>query len=170
MRSITLTALCVQIAPGIEPALLSEGFQIPPIVFVHMEKDKMLAKQIAIIIELLQQKNVKAIEYIVKPHSLTPTFLAEKIQGFSFAFAQKIYDIARTENLLTEDGLLKQDPRGGDLMLYIFQSDNAPLKKAVQEYKAAIEEELNVLFAAHELTSEYIDLVMKFFDEALSKN
>jgi len=100
------------------------------------------------------------------PLPVTPTFFSDRIESISPETSKLMVAALREEELIDKSGKLLENPR-------FFK-----LRKCLQKYagsdslvegKSPISEVMNVAFAEHAMSSEFVDEMIDFFEEVAKK-
>eukprot|EP00897_Mesotaenium_endlicherianum_P009758 jgi/Mesen1/8810/ME000053S08216 len=157
---LKLNALAVYISSGVEaalsaePELVEQGARFPPTLFVHMPRDKKMARRVARSVALLRARGVHAAELPCEALPVTPLFFAERILGVNTTASEKIFGALKLEGLLSADNHLLRDPRRAGWVKELQAHAAVPTVASGElQWEKEISEELNVAYAMHELTS-----------------
>ena len=131
-----------------------------------MARDRYTSKRIEITKKLLV-KQTKVKELPVSPHPLTPLYFAERMPEYvSESLSEKIFEFAKQKGHLNlEDNSLKKDPRDEILLQQLHESDDAEINAFMKKHINHVAEEMNVLYALHEMTSEKKEVIFKLFNQ-----
>ncbi|GLC39963.1 hypothetical protein PLESTB_001632400 [Pleodorina starrii] len=155
--------LAVQIMGG-PPGLLrryrslNQSAPWPPTMFVHMPRDQNLAQLVEANLEELGEGGVRTHEIRVRPQPLTPLYLAQRCAPeVDERTSRAVYDALKSADYLDARGFLRHNPRspyppGGGWRAILRAAGLEGLR--LQPDASPISEELNLLYAGHELTSE----------------
>ncbi|KAM5580003.1 hypothetical protein ABKV19_009640 [Rosa sericea] len=133
----------------------------PPTLFVHMPKDVFRQKKIAEYMEVLKSNGVDVEEIECMEFPLSPHLLANRIPGLDQSVSAKLFDLFRHEGFIDENGYMKNDGRRTHWKEAVRKSNIIFLDKQLAHY---IQEELNLAFAFHEMTSLHTDRIFKWFE------
>ncbi|KAI9115507.1 hypothetical protein K1719_013176 [Acacia pycnantha] len=158
------SSIVLMIAEG-KFGLMSIKKDYPPTLFVHMPKDLYRQQKIDQYVEVLKDKgiDVDVIECLEIP--LSPKTLADRIPGLGQTVSSRLFEFFQEKGFIDDKGYLKKDGRALNW------------KKALQEKKSLIldkrllphiQEELNLAFAYHEMTSVHSDKIFKWFESHIS--
>eukprot|EP00897_Mesotaenium_endlicherianum_P005155 jgi/Mesen1/4668/ME000241S03709 len=169
-HKVHFSALVVMISSGFKPALsepLAAGEKFPPTLFVHMVKDRKMRLQVMDAIDSLHSVGVSAVELPCYEFPITPWFLSERIAGLTEAVSRRIHDVLVKEHLLDRRGFLLKDGRATRWALPVEHQKILPLESGGRlKWQDHIEEELNLAYALHEMTSLNSSQVFNWFDSA----
>eukprot|EP00271_Cylindrocystis_brebissonii_P015516 TRINITY_DN38427_c0_g1_i1.p1 TRINITY_DN38427_c0_g1~~TRINITY_DN38427_c0_g1_i1.p1 ORF type:complete len:499 (+),score=39.80 TRINITY_DN38427_c0_g1_i1:719-2215(+) len=126
----------------------------PPSLFVHMPRDERTADGVQEAISLLKSNGVNAAELQCPEIPLSDTFFSERIECIDKDTSRQIFEALRSSSAVGEDGRLARDGRALDWS-DILKRQNVDLSSACKghRYTDFIEEELNMAYAYHEMTS-----------------
>ncbi|KAF8391154.1 hypothetical protein HHK36_023455 [Tetracentron sinense] len=122
----------------------------PPTLFVHMPKDRARMRIIGANMEALRQKGISVAEIKCMEFPLSPNFLADRIPGLDQAISVKLFELFREKGFIDENGYMRSDGRATRWKEAIRERNLLPDK---YEWVHHIQEELNLAFAYHEMTS-----------------
>jgi dienelactone hydrolase len=169
-RVFPLVAQVVMVAPGSLEALsshLPDLVESPATAFVYMPRDQVWASEKAVseAVGILQSRRVEAVTFSCLPHPLTPTYLAERIDGVSPEFSSKFFQIAMSLGFLDPHGFLRRDPRRTELATSVLakMEDEPEAVKHRIHLVDSVSQEMNVLFGEHEMTSEHFPTLLSWF-------
>jgi len=100
------------------------------------------------------------------PHPITPTFFSDRIESITPETSELMVVALRKAELIDKSGMLLDNPRG------------SPWRECLQKFagsdslvadESPISEVLNVAFAQHEMSSDFVDEMIDFFEEAAQK-
>ncbi|KAK9750223.1 hypothetical protein RND81_02G180900 [Saponaria officinalis] len=138
----------------------------PPTLFVHMPKDARRARKVAKHIELLRRKGIEGKEIKCMEFPLTPNSLADRVSGLDQPTSTKLFKLFRDKTFIDERGFMREDGRV------------TPWKEALKQSKILlpydsklmhhIEEELNLAYGYHEMTSLQSDQIFEWLKSHIS--
>jgi len=100
------------------------------------------------------------------PLPVTPTFFSDRIESISTETSKLMVAALREEKLIDESGKLLENPRGSDWRKCLRKFAGSD---SLVADKSPISEVLNVAFAQHEMSSEFVDEMIDFFEEVAQK-
>ncbi|KAJ0246671.1 Secretion-regulating guanine nucleotide exchange factor [Hirschfeldia incana] len=132
----------------------------PPTLFVHMPKDVFRQQKVREFLQGLRMEGVDAAEVECLDLQMSPGFLADRIEGFDRGVSEKVFEVLREKGFVDEKGYMKRDGR------------RTPWKEALSGYKISleeslvtpVEEELNLAYAYHEMTSLQSEQIFNWFE------
>ncbi|CAL5406813.1 unnamed protein product [Camellia sinensis] len=137
----------------------------PPTLFVHMPKDEARKQQIDANLRFLKEEGIDVAEVKCMEFPLSPNFLADRIPGLDKTISMKLFDLFRDKGFIDKNGYMRADGRA------------IRLKAALRESKIIlpdmhqvhhIQEELNLAFAYHEMTSLQSEEIFDWFESHMS--
>lgn len=140
----------------------------PPTLFVHMPKDEKRMGLIIKTIEMLKGKGIDVGEVRCPEFPLTATFLSDRIPGLDEKVSRRIYGVFKESNIINETNYMIMDGRAINW--------REPLKEkhvfsdAKSEWEDHIQEELNLAYGYHEMTSLQSKQIFQWFDSHLSRH
>lgn len=161
---IPFSSIILMIAEGVFHSLDVRS-DYPPTLFVHMPKDRDRMKLIQVYMGTLRQKGISVKEVRCMEFPLFPTFLSDRIRGLDERTSIKLFELFHEEGFVDENGYMKNDGRA------------TRWKKALRERKFLLEklewldhiqEELNLAFGYHEMTSLQSNAIFDWFESHLS--
>ncbi len=168
-------ALCIQIM-GVPPDMLtaplpdgagagaSSNAAYPPSLWVHMPRDGRIASVVRADVDALRQAGAVAEEIRIEPQAVTPTFLSDRVRGVSPDASAAAREALRAAGLLNGTGFLLSDPRRSEWRHALRNVTRPALANDTLAPDASpIAEELNVAWAAHELTADAMNETLAFF-------
>ncbi|EFJ51724.1 hypothetical protein VOLCADRAFT_103362 [Volvox carteri f. nagariensis] len=169
------SGLAVQIMGG-PPGLLqkyryfNQSAAWPPTLFVHMPRDAALAELVARNLEELREGGVRTREIQVRPQPLTPLYLVQRCAPeVDEQTSRAVYEALKFADFLDPRGYLRLNPRsqqGGGWRAVLKAAGVPELQKLrLQPEASPIAEELNLLYAGHELCSETTTDMLDWFEE-----
>lgn len=156
-HAIQFNALAIMIASGVSVAFttpLESGIKYPPSLFVHMPKDKGTAMGVKRAIEELGQLQVAAIGLPCREIPITRHYFSNRIPGINENLSEVLHGVFVGSGDVTIEGYLKQD--GRRMAWYEQVANRTTLVNYTQiifDNEMSIEEELNLAYAYHEMTS-----------------
>ncbi|KAK7385938.1 hypothetical protein VNO78_31933 [Psophocarpus tetragonolobus] len=162
--SMKFSSIVLMIAEGMFEQMDIKG-DYPPTLFVHMPKDLYRQQKIDEYVQVLKDKGIDVGVVECMEFPLLPNTLSDRIPGFDQAFSRKLFDFFQEKGFIDQNGFMKKDGR------------QIKWKKALEEKKVLlldkhlvphIQEELNLAFAYHEMTSVNSDQIFKWFESHMS--
>ncbi|XP_015973362.1 uncharacterized protein LOC107496576 isoform X1 [Arachis duranensis] len=137
----------------------------PPTLFVHMPKDLYRQQKIDEYVEILKEKGIAAdvVECMELP--LSPNFLADRVPGLDQRLSRRLFEFFRKEGFIDRNGYMKKDGRVTKWRKVLQEKKNFLVDKHLVPH---IQEELNLAFAYHEMTSVHSDKIFKWFESHMS--
>ena len=178
---LTVSQRPLAAAQGTDPAALSLKalasadtlYPVPPTTFLYMTHDTHWAStaRIGALTERMMEKGrelgfrLPRSEGVLlsgtEPLRLTPTLLAERVDGVDEERSRRWYEEAVKDAFVDGQGRLLQDPRESGMARYLVEKMGGAEWK---ELFRAVEEEMNLLWGVHEMTSEKMDEVVRWME------
>ncbi|CAN8071991.1 unnamed protein product [Agarophyton chilense] len=137
-----------------------------PHVFTHMAfRDGRTTAMVASSMSKLLNLGVPCTEFRVDPKAVTPQFLIQAIPHLNHSLASQIVSALNSAGHLDSVWRLKSDPRGSSWRNAI-QHLQSNLRDLLVADASSLSEELNRAWAAHEITSEYYEETLNFFEKS----
>ncbi|PON90660.1 Alpha/Beta hydrolase fold containing protein [Trema orientale] len=157
---LNFSSITLMIAEGVFDRMdIKENY--PPTLFVHMPKDIYRRQKLVENMELLRNKGVDVAEIECMEFPLLPHLLADRIPGIDQSVSAKLFELFQQKGFIDENKYMRKDGR------------KMRWKEALKEDKTIsvdehllhpIQEELNLAFAYHEMTSLHTDQIFKWFE------
>lgn len=159
-------SITIMIAEGVFEAMESHS-NYPPTLFVHMPKDRRRMSLIAEAIKLLKRKGIDVAEVRCPEFPLTPTFLSDRIPGLDEKTSRKIHVVLKERGILNEKNYMMADGRAINWRKPL--REKQVMSDGKNEWEGHIQEELNLAYGYHEMTSLQSGQIFQWFDSHLSK-
>ncbi|KAB8083501.1 hypothetical protein EE612_005719 [Oryza sativa] len=159
-----LAAVVLMIAEGsFGPGGAPAGY--PPAMFLHMPKDQRRAALVERNSKMLRSNGVEVNELRSLELPLTPTMLSDRIPGLNRGLSERIWRVFTEDGFVDERGFMRKDGRATPWK-------DAVVKRGFWEEVAGwadhIQEELNLAYGYHEMTSLHTDEMFDWIEEHLS--
>ncbi|KAL1555709.1 hypothetical protein AAHA92_11416 [Salvia divinorum] len=142
-------AIALMIAEGVYSHLdISKNY--PATLFVHMPKDEKRNGKIERYLVVMRDKGIDVAEVKCMEFPLTPQFFANRIPGLSPNLSVKLFDVFQDKGFIDENGYMRDDGRVIPWKTAIEERNIFLPKKSLVNH---IQEEMNLAFAYHEMTS-----------------
>ncbi|KAL6951838.1 hypothetical protein U1Q18_001825 [Sarracenia purpurea var. burkii] len=137
----------------------------PPTLFVHMPKDEARKQRIDKNLRILKDEGIDVAEIKCMEFPLSPNFLAERIPAIGKTISMKLFVLFQDRGFIDKKGYMRADGRA------------LRLKAALRDSKIIlpdmnlvhhIQEELNLAFAYHEMTSLPSQKIFHWFESHMS--
>jgi len=163
---MSLAAVVIMIAEGaFGGAAGAPAAAYPPTMFIHMPKDRRRAALLERNSKMLTQNGVEVKELESLELPLTPTLLSERIPGVDRELSEKIWKVFGDEGFVDEKGYMKDDGRATPWKDALVKRG---LWKKVSPWADHIQEELNLAYGYHEMTSLHADEMFDWIEKHLS--
>ncbi|OMO60802.1 hypothetical protein COLO4_33735 [Corchorus olitorius] len=140
-----------------------EGY--PPTLFVHMPKDVSRHQKITEFMQVLKNKGVEVSEIECMELPLSPTFLSDRIPGLNHTVSARLFNLFKEKGFIDENGYMKRDGRATSWRKALQESKITVLKKDLEH---PVQEELNLAFAYHEMTSLQSEQIFNWFESHMT--
>ncbi|KAG5544814.1 hypothetical protein RHGRI_017309 [Rhododendron griersonianum] len=157
---VKFSSIAVMIAEGVFDQIdIMKDY--PPTIFVHMPKDEARKRRIDYFLRILKDEGIDTAEIKCMEFPLSPNFLSDRIPALDETTSMELFDLFRDKGFIDKNGFMIADGRA------------LPLKAALRESKIVlpdldlvhhIEEELNLAFAYHEMTSLQSQQIFDWFE------
>ncbi|XP_068666834.1 uncharacterized protein [Aristolochia californica] len=161
MRFCSITLM---IAEGVFDAINITS-DYPPTLFVHMPKDRRRKELIVQYMEALRKNGVKVAEIRCMEFPLNLHFFSDRIPGLDQRISAKLFELFQKKGFIDVNGYMKSDGRAVNWKEAIREGD---ILSAKSEWTSHIQEEMNLAFAYHEMTSLQIEQILDWFESHMS--
>ncbi|KAF5176020.1 secretion-regulating guanine nucleotide exchange factor [Thalictrum thalictroides] len=138
----------------------------PPTIFVHMPKDNVRMRAISRNMQALRQKGIDVAEIKCMEFPLTPSLLSDKIPGLDESVSVSLFNLFSEEGFIDESGHMRNDGRATQWKIAL--KKRKTLLSDKNEWFHHIQEELNLAFAYHEMTSLQTVQILNWFESHMS--
>ncbi|KAK3404898.1 hypothetical protein EUGRSUZ_K01197 [Eucalyptus grandis] len=162
--NLRFSSIVLMIAEGIFDQMdVREDY--PPTLFVHMPKDTIRQQKIDEFMPDLKSKgiDVAAVECVEFP--LSASTLADRIPGVDENVSAKLFELFRSKGFVDANGYMKRDGRAMRWKKALQENKNILLDRQLVNH---VQEELNLAFAYHEMTSLQSEQIFKWFESHMS--
>ncbi|AET00416.1 putative alpha/Beta hydrolase [Medicago truncatula] len=133
----------------------------PPTLFVHMPKDLYRQQKIDEYVMVLKDKGIDAGVVECMEFPLSPDTLADRIPGIDQTLSRNLFEIFKEKGFIDEKGYMRKDGRKMKWQNILDERKNLLIDKHLIPH---IQEELNLAFSYHEMTSVHSDQIFKWFE------
>lgn len=137
----------------------------PPTLFVHMPKDEARKLRVDENMEVLRKKGIDVAEVKCMEFPLSPNFLADRIPGLDQAISVELFTLFKEKGFIDENGYMRND---GRLTRWKAALRESNILLADHSLVNHIQEELNLAFAYHEMTSLQSEQIFHWFEIHMS--
>ncbi|RLM91753.1 uncharacterized protein C2845_PM08G25410 [Panicum miliaceum] len=163
---MSLAAIVIMIAEGaFGGAAGAPPAVYPPTMFIHMPKDRRRAALLERNSKMLMQNGVEVKELESLELPLTPTLLSERIPRVDRELSERIWKVFREEGFVDEKGYMKEDGRATPWKDALVERG---FWKEVSPSADHIQEELNLAYGYHEMTSLHADEMFDWIEKHLT--
>ncbi|CAK9176416.1 unnamed protein product [Ilex paraguariensis] len=153
--------------------MIAEGFfdqmdvtkDYPPTLFVHMPKDETRKQKIDENMRILKDKDIDTAEIKCMEFPLSHNFLAYRIPGLDHSISVKLFNLLQDKGFIDKNGYMMKDGRATPWKAALKQSKIHLANKSLVNH---IQEELNLAFSYHEMTSLQSDQIFEWFESHMS--
>ncbi|XP_042405170.1 uncharacterized protein LOC121995510 [Zingiber officinale] len=159
-KEVNFSSVALMISVGVFSSMgVPVGY--PPTLFVHMPKDLRAKRLIEKNMVALKKKGVSVNEVRCLEFPLTRTLLTKRIPSLDEAVSASVFELFQEKGFIDERGYLKSDGRATWWKQALKEKD-----PSMEKYKWLdhVEEELNLAFAYHEMTSLPIGDILDWFE------
>ncbi|KAJ1379000.1 Alpha/Beta hydrolase fold [Sesbania bispinosa] len=161
-NTMKFNSIVLMIAQGMfEQMDIKEDY--PPTLFVHMPKDLYRQQKIDEYVEILKDKGIDVGVVECMEFPLSPNTLADRIPGVDQTLSKRLFEIFQEKGFIDQKGFMRKDGRQLKWKKVLEEKKNLLLDKVPH-----IQEELNLAFAYHEMTSVHSDQIFKWFKSHMS--
>ncbi|KAJ1375931.1 Alpha/Beta hydrolase fold [Sesbania bispinosa] len=162
--TMKFNSIVLMIAEGMfEQMDIKEDY--PPTLFVHMPKDLHRQQKIDEYVEILKDKGIDVGVVECMEFPLSPNTLADRIPGVDQTLSKRLFEIFQEKGFIDQKGFMRKDGRQLKWKKVLEEKKNLLLDKHLVPH---IQEELNLAFAYHEMTSVHSDQIFKWFKSHMS--
>ena len=159
---VRFKGIVLMIAAGLYDKMANIPYDYPPTLFVHMPKDVKRKRKIDRHIEMLRKKGIEAKEIKCMELALTPHWLADRVSGLDQTTSLKLFELFCSKGFIDAKGYMKKDGRVTLWREALKQSNiGFTYKSEMMNY---IQEELNLAYAYHEMTSLQSDQIFEWLE------
>ncbi|GER29210.1 acetyl-coenzyme A carboxylase carboxyltransferase subunit beta [Striga asiatica] len=137
----------------------------PSTLFVHMPKDGTRKWKIEKYLAVMREKGIDVAEVKCSEFPLMPHFFANRIPGVDFALSEKLFGVFKEKGFLDENGYLRDDGRAIPWRTAIEERNIILPDKSLVNH---IQEEMNLAFAYHEMTSVPSEHIFYWFESHMN--
>nr|XP_018631916.1 uncharacterized protein LOC104112358 isoform X1 [Nicotiana tomentosiformis] len=137
----------------------------PPTLFVHMPKDKSRMQKLERFAILLKGKHIDVAEVKCLEFPLSPNLFADRIPDIDVATSAKLFSLFQEKGFVDKNGFMTNDGRDIHWKETLQERDIVLPDKSLAKH---IEEEMNLAFAFHEMTSLQSEQIFNWFETHLS--
>ncbi|KAK6134404.1 hypothetical protein DH2020_031836 [Rehmannia glutinosa] len=137
----------------------------PSTLFVHMPKDENRKRKIEKYLVAMNEKGIDVAEVKCMEFPLTPQLFANRIPGLDLTLSEKLFNVFQEKGFIDRNGYMRDDGRA------------IPWKTAIEERNILlpdkslvnhIQEEMNLAFAYHEMTSLQSQQIFDWFESHMN--
>ncbi|KAM7497788.1 hypothetical protein LguiA_022202 [Lonicera macranthoides] len=163
-NELKFSSITIMIAEGMFNQM-DIGENYPPTLFVHMPKDKARKEKVDEYLGVLREKGVDVKEVKCMEFPLSPNFLSDRVSGIDEATSSKLFDLFKEKGFVDGNGYMKNDGRATRWKGALRERNILlPMKHLVGH----IQEELNLAYAYHEMTSLQSEEIFNWFESHMN--
>ncbi|KAK4769142.1 hypothetical protein SAY86_027292 [Trapa natans] len=133
----------------------------PPTLFVHMPKDAYRKHKIEQFLKVLKGKGIDAAEVECPEFPLSPSIFVDRVPGIDQSVSSKLFELFHKEGFIDKNGYMKSDGRKTNWKEVVAKDKMISLDKQLFQH---VQEELNLAFAYHEMTSLQSEQIFTWFE------
>ncbi|PIN08341.1 hypothetical protein CDL12_19085 [Handroanthus impetiginosus] len=133
----------------------------PPTIFVHMPKDRARKRKIEKYLVVMREKGIDVAEIKCTEFPLTPHFFANRIPGLDITLSEKLFNCFKENGFIDENGYMRDDGRAIPWKTALEEKGISLPDKSLVNH---IQEEMNLAFAYHEMTSLQSKQIFDWFE------
>lgn len=158
--ALRFRAIALMIAEGVF-SHLDITKEYPPTIFVHMPKDETRKHKIERYLESMTKKGIEVEEVTCMEFPLTPQLFANRIPDLDITLSEKLFNLFQEKGFIDKNGYMRDDGRKIPWRTALDER-NIPLPdKSLVNH---IQEEMNLAFAYHEMTSLQSQQIFDWFE------
>ncbi|XP_022149746.1 uncharacterized protein LOC111018103 [Momordica charantia] len=160
---LKFNSITLMIAEGLyEQMDVTERY--PPTLFIHMPKDQFREKKINENMKFLRSKGVDVAEIECLEFALSPNFFADRIPELDKSVSAKLFELFQAKGFVDGNGKMLKDGRATRWKEALRMSGISVPDNNLTHH---IQEEMNLAFAYHEMTSLEADQIFTWFESHL---
>ncbi|XP_051226002.1 uncharacterized protein [Lolium perenne] len=161
---MSFAAVVIMISEGaFGPAGAPAGY--PPAMFLHMPKDRRRVALLERNMKMLRSSGVEVRELRSLELPLTPTLLSDRIPELDHGLSERIWKIFSEEGFIDERGYMRKDGRATPWKDAVAKRG---FWEEVSRWSDHIQEELNLAYGYHEMTSLQADEMFNWIEKHLT--
>ncbi|KAK4398186.1 hypothetical protein Sango_1294100 [Sesamum angolense] len=137
----------------------------PPTLFVHMPKDETRNRRIEKYLIVMREKGIDVAEIKCTEFPLTSQFFANRIPGLDLNLSVKLFDVFQEKGFIDKNGYMRDDGRAIPWKTALEERNILLPEKSLINH---IQEEMNLAFAYHEMTSLQSEQILDWFESHLN--
>ncbi|KAE9614820.1 putative alpha/Beta hydrolase [Lupinus albus] len=137
----------------------------PPTLFVHMPKDFGRQRKIDEYVEILKDTGIDVGVVECMEFPLSANTLSDRIPGLDQNLSGKLFEFLKEKGFVDKNGYMRRDGRAIKWKEALQEKKTVSLDKHLVPH---IQEELNLAYAYHEMTSVHSDQIFKWFESHIS--
>ena len=159
------SSIVLMIAEGVFDTMTVTS-EYPPTLFVHMPKDQIRKVRIRKNMDSLRKIGVLVDEVECQDFPLTPMFLSDRIPCLDETLSVKLFELFREKGFIDRKNYMKRDGRGTNWKEALKDADPSFDGHECADH---VQEELNLAFGYHEMTSLQIGHIIHWFESHIRR-
>lgn len=157
---LRFSSITIMIAEGLFKRMdISKDY--PPTLFVHMPKDEARKLRVDENLKVLREKGIDVAEIKCMEFQLSPNFLADRIPGIDQTISVELFRLFQEKGFTDKNGYMRNDGRATRWKAALRERNILLPDKSFVNH---IQEELNLAFAYHEMTSLQSEKIFHWFE------
>ncbi|CAI9089078.1 OLC1v1023579C3 [Oldenlandia corymbosa var. corymbosa] len=161
---VKFSAITIMIAEGMFGKMDIKS-TYPPTLFVHMPKDEARKQRIDKYLVVLREKGINVEEIKCMEFPLTPNHFADVIAGIDKNLSAQLFYLFKEKGFIDKDGYMMNDGRAIQWKASLKDKGITLPDESLFNH---IQEEMNLAYAYHEMTSLPSEQIMDWFESHLS--
>ncbi|EPS67335.1 hypothetical protein M569_07438, partial [Genlisea aurea] len=157
-------AIALMISEGVYSRLRLSG-NYPPTIFVHMPKDERRKTKIEEYMAAMRGKGIDVDEIQCLEFPLTPRSFADRIPGIDLRLSAELFESFKEKGFIDGNGFMTDDGRAVEWLNVL---EEKQIRLPDPSLKKHIQEEMNLAFAYHEMTSLPSPQIFHWFESHMS--
>ncbi|XP_027170804.1 uncharacterized protein LOC113770525 [Coffea eugenioides] len=137
----------------------------PPTLFVHMPKDEERKQRIDNYLVVLKDKGIDVAEIKCMEFPLSPSYFSDVIPGIDRSISVKLFNLFKEKGFIDKNGYMTKDGRAIRWKAALQERDITLPDKSLFHH---IQEEMNLAYAKHEMTSLQSEEILDWFESHMS--
>lgn len=133
----------------------------PPTLFVHMPKDEARKLRVDEKLEVLKEMGIDVAEIKCMEFPLSPNFLADRIPNLDLTTSIELFKLFQEKGFIDKNGFMRNDGRA---TRWKAAANERKILMPNKKLANHIQEELNLAFAYHEMTSLQNEQIFTWFE------
>ncbi|KAL3502868.1 hypothetical protein ACH5RR_037317 [Cinchona calisaya] len=161
---LKFSSITIMIAEGMFGQMDITG-SYPPTLFVHMPKDEARKQKIDKYLVVLKEKGIDVAEIKCMEFPLSPNYFADVIPGIDQIMSAKLFKLFKEKGFVDKNGYMTNDGRAIRWKAALREREIILSDKSLLN---RIQEEMNLAYAYHEMTSLQSEEIFDWFESHMS--